>query len=101
MDIKNRIRQLIEEREWSEYRLAKESGLAQSTISNIFKRNSFPSLPTLEAICGGFGITLAQFFAEDGHVVELTEEQKEFFDTWVALTREQKRVTYELIKAMN
>ena len=39
----NRIRQLMAERGWTIYRLAQESGLSQTTISNIFKRNNQPS----------------------------------------------------------
>lgn len=61
----NRIRQLMAERGWTIYRLAQESGLSQTTISNIFKRNNQPSLPTVNAICDACGITLAQFFTEN------------------------------------
>ena len=71
MDAKARIKELMAERNWSEYRLAIASGLSQSTVANIFNRNTTPSVATLESICAGFGITLAQFFAE-GDMVELT-----------------------------
>lgn len=94
-----RIRQLMDERDWTEYRLAKESNLSQSTIANLFKRNTTPSVTTLEAICSGFGITLAQFFSE-GNIVELTDEQKELFDRWVSLTGEQKQILLELVRHM-
>ena len=40
MDTKKRIRELMDERQWSEYRLAISSGLSQSTIANIFNRNT-------------------------------------------------------------
>ena len=93
----NRIRQLMSERGWSEYRLAKEAELSQSTVANLFKRNGIPSIPTLEAICCGFGITLSQFFSE-GNFVELSDEQKELFDKWVTLTKEQKVLLLELVK---
>ena len=99
MDAKARIKELMEERGWSEYRLAIASGLSQSTVANIFNRNTTPSVATLESICNGFGITLAQFFAE-GDMVELTEEQKEMFAAWSALTREQKDVLSQLILVM-
>ena len=75
MDVLERLRRLLDERGWTEYRLAKNSGLSESTIANIFKRNTIPSLPTLEAICKGLGITLSQFFA-DGEMVEVTPELK-------------------------
>ena len=99
MDTNERIRQLMDERKWTEYRLAKESGLSQSTIANLFKRNTVPSIQTLEAICSGFGITLAQFFCE-GNLVELSDEQKELFERWISLTSGQKRVLLDLIKNM-
>ena len=100
MDTHERLRQLLKERGWSEYRLAKSCGLSESTIANIFRRNTLPSIATLETICGGFGITLSQFFAE-GEMVELTPELKELFDGWVDLTPEQKDAVARIIKAMN
>ena len=99
MNSKLRIRKLMAERQWSEYRLALESGLSQSTISNIFSRNTTPSISTLESICKAFGITLAQFFAE-GDWVELTSEQLEMFRAWSSLTPAQKEVIRQLIDVM-
>ena len=58
MDAQKRIKQLMEERGWTDYRLAKEANLSHSTITNVFKRNNAPTLPTLEVICRAFGITL-------------------------------------------
>ena len=98
MNAKDRIRQLMEERHWSEYRLAKEAGLSQSTLSNLFRRHNAPSIATLESICNAFGITLAQFFADGKSGVVLTEEQRMLFDRWIALTEEQKRFLYEIIE---
>lgn len=92
----NRIRQLMAERGWTIYRLAQESGLSQTTISNIFKRNNQPSLPTVNAICDACGITLAQFFTEndtanspnakselDDSVAALKEDQREALAAWI------------------
>ena len=99
MDAKQRIRELMAERNWSEYRLAIASGLSQSTVANIFNRNTTPSVSTLESICKGFGITLAQFFAE-GNMVELTEEQHQMFQEWSSLTAPQKEALRQLIAVM-
>lgn len=74
MDTKTRINELMDERGWTIYELAKRSGLAQTTISNMWKRNTEPTIPSLRTLCDGLGITLAQFFAE-GDLVELTIEQ--------------------------
>lgn len=99
MDTNARIKELMRERGWTEYRLAKESGLSQSTIANLFTRNTVPSIPTLEAICQSFGITLAQFFAEY-NFVELTAEQKKLFEKWRYLSVEQKELIIRLIDNM-
>ena len=64
-----------------------------------FFHNSTSSVATLESICAGFGLTLAQFFAE-GELVELSQEQKGMFAAWAALTREQKEVLFRLISVM-
>ncbi len=61
-----RVTQLREERDWSLYRLAKESNLSYSTLSNTFHRDNVPSVPTLMRICEGLGITLSEFFDEQG-----------------------------------
>lgn len=100
MDTHERLRQLLNERGWSEYKLAKRCGLSESTVANIFRRNTVPSIATLETICSGFGITMSQFFAE-GDMVEITPELKELFENWVNLTPEQKKVANQMLKAMN
>lgn len=99
MDVNERIRLLMSERGWTPYRLAKESGLADATIGNLFRRNTTPSVATLEAICSGLNMTLAQFFAE-GNLVELTPEAKALFDVWIKLSREEKEALNALLCAM-
>ena len=100
MDIHARLQQLLRERGWTEYKLSKECDLSQTTIGNIMRRNTMPSLATLETISKGFGITLAQLLAE-GEMVELTPELKEVFDCWMALAPEQKSAALAMLKAMN
>lgn len=97
MELINKIRKLMKQRKWSEYRLAKESGLPQSTISNIFHRNTLPSIPTLEVICGAFGLTLSQFFAENP-CIELQPEQYELVQMWSKLTDSQKKIIINLLE---
>ena len=92
--------ELMEERGWTDYRLAKEANLSHSTITNVFKRNNAPTLPTLEVICRAFGITLAQFFAEGGEAVEITDEQRELFAKWSTLTEKQKALLLEFISTL-
>lgn len=100
MDTHARLQQLLRERGWTEYKLSRECGLAQSTIGNISRRNTVPSVATLETICKGFGITMSQFFAQTD-MVEMTPELKELFDGWLCLTPAQKAAVLQLLRSMN
>ena len=99
MDVSARIEQLLCQRNWSVYRLCKESGLAQSTLSHVFHKDSEPTISTLETICKAFGITLAEFFS-DGEFVPLTKEQRDILDKWAELSDDQRRLVFDLIVNM-
>ena len=98
MDVLSRIKQLLDERRWSLYKLSKASGIAQSTLSNLFTRNNVPTIGTLEDICAALGITLSQFFSNDGEPVVLDEEQKKLLEKWSQLTPDQKKAFLELMR---
>lgn len=99
MDTLARLTDLLNERGWTEYRLAQECGLAQSTIGNIFRRGTEPTLSTLETLCKGFGISLSQFFA-DGEMIELTPELQELTSAWFPLSPTQKAAALHMLLAM-
>lgn len=100
MDVKERIQQLIDERGWSIYRLAKETNVSWSTLRNMFKRNNDPSIYTLECICNGMGMTLPQFFDVDNQM-GLTDEQRQLIQQWSRLNDRDKRLVSELVDALN
>ena len=94
-----RLENLMRNREWSIYRLGKESGLSQSTLAHVFRRDSEPTISTLETICTAFGITLAEFFS-DGDFVPLTDEQRKLLDKWAHLNNEQRQLLLGMIENM-
>ena len=100
MDAKDKITQLLRERGWSIYELAKRSGLSSTTIANMYKRNTQPTIPSLEAMCGAFGITMSQFFLEGGETDALPEEQRELLHRWATLSTEQKELVLALMRNM-
>lgn len=81
MDVNKRIRTLTEQKGWSRYRLAKESGLAHTSIANIWNRGSIPSIPTIEILCRALGITLAEFFSDGVEYGSMNQAQKRQADT--------------------
>ena len=98
MDILEQIKKLRDERGWSNYKLAKMSGISENSLNNLFRRNNLPTIPTLESICKGFCITLSQFFAEHGEPIPLDDKQREMLMTWDALTEDQKVTLLEFLK---
>ena len=96
-DVLSRIQSEKQKRGWTEYTLAKNSELSQSTISSWYRKDLEPSLASLEKICNGLGITLSQFFSSDEYAVSLSQEQTELLKTWEKLSPEQRSALLALI----
>lgn len=61
--VKNRLLQLLGEKNMSIHKLAMESAVAPSSIKNIlYGKSQNPGIVTLKMLCDGFGITLVGFF---------------------------------------
>lgn len=58
-----KINLLLEQRQWSMYRLAKESGIPYSSLNSLFQKNNQPTISTLEKICDGLNISIGEFFS--------------------------------------
>ncbi len=99
MTVLERILQLRLERGWSEYRLSEESGIAQTTISSWFRKEIYPSIPSLEKICSAYNISLAQFFNYNNEPVSLTNDQKILLDNWNRLNHTQKKAVIALLES--
>lgn len=90
MDVLNKILELRLERGWSEYKLAIESEIPQTTISSWFRKQICPTIPSLEKICSAYNITLAQFFNESLEPVGLTDQQREMLEHFNKLDKKQQ-----------
>ncbi len=84
-DVVGRILELCKKKNWSYYRLAKESGIPYSTLNTMILKTNIPSVPTLMKLCRGFGITAAQFFAEEGESTDLSMDQRQCLKLWDSL----------------
>lgn len=95
-----KILKLQESRGWSEYKLAEETGISRSTIASWYTTGSLPNITSLQKICDTYGITLSQFFAEEGEAVTLTEKQKELLDNWIHLEADQQEALLAFLKLL-
>ena len=91
MEVLEKIEKLRKEKGWSINYLALESGLTQSTLNNLYARNTEPKISTLRAICGAFGITLSDFFKEEENEDELVRKVK-------CLSKENKQALLQIVK---
>ena len=97
MDIIAKIEKLKNERGWTDYELAQQSMVTQSTIASMKARNSPPKLETLQAICHAFGVTLAQFFLEDEQIEVLSEQEKILIERFRNLPSKKQKAILDLL----
>ena len=90
-EIIDRIHQLCTARNWTIYRLAKESGITYSTLCTMLHKASAPSVPTLVKLCRGFGISLSEFFDTGNSWAILTSEQKSHLQQWDSMGAQNKQ----------
>ena len=100
IDVLERITYYRTLKNWTEYQLAEESGLTQSTISSWYRKNTIPSIPSLEKICSAFGITLSQFLSTEMDNFTLTTQQKELLKEAGRLTVSQQAALVEFFKSL-
>jgi transcriptional regulator with XRE-family HTH domain len=98
MDILKKINQLRIERNWSIYRLSVESGISQSTLNNMFNRETLPSITTLECICSAYGITLSEFFKEE---ITFSDSEQELISLYRSASNPTKESILTLLREIS
>ena len=96
-EIISRINTLCASRNWTIYRLAKESGITYSTLCTMLHNATAPSFHTLVRLCEGFGITLSEFFDVNNDLAALPSEQRNHLQQWNKLNPENQRALEQYI----
>ena len=99
MDLIARISELLEERGWTKYQLAKEANLSQTTIQSMMKRGNNPTVATIEHCCRAFGITVSEFFNDDSRTTEFSLEERKLISDYRNLSHEMKKAVAGVISA--
>ena len=97
INVRDRLKQLMDERDLNMYSLAKRSRLSWNTIKNIFSRSTNPTVTTLSMLCDGLGITLSQFFEEGNDNLHLTAEQQHLINRWDQLSDREKETVSSML----
>ena len=94
-EVLERIQYFLNLKHWSVYKLAKESKLPYSSLNNIFVRKTSPTIPTLEKICDGFGISVSEFFSYQTNPLKsdnLTEKEQDIINSYRSLSEKDKEL---------
>ena len=85
---------------WTEYQLAEESNLPQSTISSWYHKDLYPTIPTLKKICDAFGITLSQIFDDNLEAPKLNSNEIKLVDTFKHLSKKQQEKLIDFLEVI-
>lgn len=100
MNIANRIIELSNRQNLSINKLAELSDITQSTLNSIMNNDDpNPQYKTLEKICTGLGITLADFFSE--RKPELEPELCRLLKVAKKLSKEQRDSLQKLLETIS
>lgn len=94
------IQELAKGKNMSMYRLAQNAAISQSTLSNILHRQNAPEIETLERICKGLGMTIAEFFTylEARYIGSSTSDTKSILEQYLTLSPVSRRFVMESLQ---
>ena len=99
-DVLARLTELLQMRGMTVYKLAKLSGIPQSTIATWYQKNLYPPIDKLERICGILNISLSDFFQTYDDETVYEKETAELIAKWLQLTSEQRTVVNDLLNLL-
>lgn len=98
--ILERINEYRKRKQWTEYRLAEESGIAQSTISSWYRKDMIPTVDSLRKISSAFGIPLAQMLSDNDEIYDLSEDQLDLLKAYNHLKPDQREALISFLKKL-
>ena len=97
MEYGKRLKQLREAKEYSIYRLSKDSDISQGHISDLENGKNQPTIETLKKLLTPMGISLS----EDGEVSILNDREKEIVTSFRTMNDENANLYLQLGKALS
>ena len=99
-DIAKEIDRLCKEKGISRYALAKKAGIPDSTVRNMFQKGSKPNFDTLELICKGLDMTVAEFFSQSELFENFTKDQTEMMDLYDRMDEKSRQLVLAYAKGI-
>ena len=100
VDIAKMIKELRTDKGRSVYWLSKETDISENYIHKIERGESQPTVYTLGKLLHCLGVTLAEFFNEDGSVLYPSDYENELIGSVRVLPEEKAAVVLQVAKFM-
>ena len=97
MNIGEKIQYYAVKNGFTQYGLAKATGLSQPFIGKLFKGEKLPSLDSLQTICSALGITLAEFFSEDS---QTDPDEARLLSAYRQLPEDKQKTVVTMVDAL-
>ena len=97
-DVLARITELRERKGLSVYKLAKLTGIPQSTIASWYQKNNYPPIDKLERICIVLGVTLSEFFHLKEEPTETDSEELDLLSSWRKMDLEERAALFAVLR---
>lgn len=99
--IYNKLNDIRRSKKLTIYQLAKAANVSYSTIYKWRDNKSSPSLYLLESLCDVLEIDIINLLVKEEDLVRLSDEEKNLYDIWKTLNRDQKIAIMALAEALN
>lgn len=97
-EINIRLERLLARKGWSKYDLAKRTGISTNSVYGWSNMGKIPSLSNIERICDAAGITVEQFFYDEG-VDHISDDERKLLLDWMTLSLTEKQAIFSTIEA--
>ena len=101
MELNERLKYFRESKKISIYKLSQETGISQGHISDLENGRNQPTIETLKRLIVPLGISLSEFFNEDGEISVLTDKEKELVEQYRTLPDDKAELYLLLGKTIN
>ena len=90
-NVLERLSEIREQRNMTVYRLAKLSGIPQSSIATWYSKQFYPPIDKLEILCNVLEISLADFFNTTPTPLHISNQEGELINKYRLLTNTEKK----------
>jgi len=101
MTVQERIKELLNKKQWSKYKLAKEAGLYPTTVYDWFNDRHFtPDRQSIELVCAALNVSLSEFYSGVDEN-DLDEEQMLLLELFAKVPKNKRKVVFELLRNLS